>query len=512
MTISLSLKDRLLAAYDIVRGRAPRGMAVTSPFFYGTMNVGGGRKNSTVTAPRRRIEIEKLRRWSETSIPRRFINYYRSQISMLDWWLVPREGVTPTNADERRRRKVERLLEWPNADMNWNTFIEQVIEEMCVVGVAPIEIKTLSQREKSSINDDMSTAPNHMLYPFDGSSLQYVVDWDGSPNSTRYVQVTPDGQMIQFKNSELMPWKYVSRANTPHGLSPMETAYLDIERFLETGAYAARVASNVTPKKALFIKNLTVEQRNELLNWWRTEVEGSASIPIFGGEDAESIELGLVTDQNLFLGFQEFLITVIASAFGIDVMKANILVGINRSTGDTMSQTTDEGAVKPLADMIAQYINQYILPLYDLDDVYEFKFIYTSISDQKALSVVNQVELQDESITINEARLRTGRGPLLHPITKEDIGNVTVSMYRELLKIPEFRLKGWAGLQEALEREREQVKNNTTSVGTSVDDDFGKNSNNTNPDPSQRGGNGVYSAPRPKDRAYNQRDDSALGL
>lgn len=485
-------------------------MAITSPFFYGKMNVSVGKRNATITAPKHRVEIEKLRRWSETSIPRRFINYYRSQISMLDWWLVPRDDVKPNRYHERQRRKVEKLLEWPNPDMNWNTFIEQVIEEMCVVGVAPIEVKTLKRREKA-VFDDESTAPDHMLFPFDGSTLQYVVDWDGSPSSPRYVQVTPDGQMITFTNSELMPWKYVSRANTPHGLSPMETAYLDIQRFLETGEYAGRVASNAAPKKALFIKGLTAEQRDELLRYWRAEVEGSASIPILGGEDAESIELGLVTDQNLFLGFQEFLITVIASAFGIDVMKANILVGINRSTGDTMSQTTDEGAVKPLADTIAQYINQYILPLYDIAEVYEFKFIYTSMSDQKALAVVNQVELQDDSITINEARLRTGRGPLLHPITGEDIGNMTVSMYRALIKIPEFQLKGFAGLEEALKREMNEDQPSSEGPDFS-DEDFGTNSNNTNPDPSQRGGNGVWSAPRPKEKAYNQRSDPALEI
>lgn len=481
-------------------------MAVTSPFFYGAFSHAGQRGN--VTPPRHRMTVEKLRRFSETSIPRRFVNYYRSQISMLDWWLVPREGVKPNRADERRRRQVVKLLEGPNADTNWNTFIEQVIEEMCVVGVAPVEVKTLKRREKANINDDLADAPNHMMYAFDGSSLSYVVDWDGSPSAPRYVQMLPDGKIVPFTNGELIPMRFTSRASTPHGLGPMEVAYHDIEQFLDAGAFAGRTASNAQAKKALFLKGANIDQIEALRKYWRDEIDGSGALPIIGGEDATTLELGLITDQNLFLQWQTFKIAVIASAFGIDAAKANVIAGLNRSTGDKMDDTTDEGAIKPLADTIAQYVNQYILPRYDLSDVYEFRFIYTAISDQKALSVMNQLELQDDSATINEARMLRGRGPLVHPVTGEDIGNVTLSTYRELVKVPEFRVKGFAGLEEALERARTMEDAKTSPGG-----DFGTNSNNTSDDPTKRGGNGVNSAKKPADdKPMNQRNDSALDV
>jgi phage portal protein BeeE len=245
----------LSAAYDIVRGRVPKGMAVTSPFFYGVMNYGGTSGN--VTAQRSRMTVERLRRFSETSIPRRFVNYYRNQLAMLDWWIVPKDSTQPFNQQQAKRvRQISNLLDRPNADMNWNTFVEQIIEEMCVVGVAPVEVKALRQREISDINDSVADAAKHMMYPFDGSSLQYATDWDGSPSTPRYAQALPNGDVVYFTNSELIPLRYTSRTSTPHGLSPMDVAYQDIEQFLEAGTFAGRTASNANPKKALQIKNM----------------------------------------------------------------------------------------------------------------------------------------------------------------------------------------------------------------------------------------------------------------
>jgi hypothetical protein len=103
-----------------------------------------------------------------------------------------------------------------------------------------------------------------------------------------------------------------------------------------------------------------------------------------------------------------------------------------------------------------------------------------------------------------------GRGPLLHPITGEDIGNVSVSYYRELLKIPEFRIRGWKGLEEALKRAQELADAKTAPTNDGGDGstkEFGENENNTSDDPTKRGGNGVYGAPTPKDEPLNRADE-----
>jgi hypothetical protein len=163
--------------------------------------------------------------------------------------------------------------------------------------------------------------------------------------------------------------------------------------------------------------------------------------------------------------------------------------------------------------MIAQYITQYVLPMYGLGDVYEFRFIYTSISDQKSIAVLSQVELQDDSVTIDEARFRQGKLPLLHPVTKEPIGHMTLSAYREALKTPGFLARGMKALEDHAAQLEEQAKlalqpNDAGNSGDGFGN--GENANNTNPDKSQRGGNGVNSAPKPREKAMNQRSDPSM--
>jgi hypothetical protein len=289
----------------------------------------------------------------------------------------------------------------------------------------------------------------------------------------------------------------------------MEVAYIDIEHFLDAGSFAGRTASNANPKKALWIQGLTADQRNDLQTYWRSEVHGSAEMPIIGGDKAESIELGLVSDQALFLGWQTFKINVIAAAFGLVSMKANIIAGVSRSTGDNMSESSDEGAIKPMADSIAGYINQYVLPLYGLGDVAEFRFVYTALSDRKALAVVHQVLLQADVIKINESRAEMGLPPLVHPKTGENIGDYTLTAYRAMFKSPAASVDG---PEAALEEQRQQLADQAKQNDQATGGDFGENSNNTNPDKSQRGGNGVASASKPKEKAYNQRSDSSTEM
>lgn len=447
------------------------------------------------------ISVMQLRRFSESPIPRRLINYLRNQISRLRWRIVPVDGVTLSRADLARLRKLTQMLTTPNPDDGWRAFIGQVIEDMLVIGWGPVEIKALKSRELSQISDGDRDTPAYMLWPFDGSSLMINRDWDGSPLAPRYVQVLPDGKETPFRNSEIVPFKWTPRTNTPFGLAPIEVAMNEIDFLLNANSFAGRTASNANPKKALWIKNLTTEQRRELSEYWRAEVEGSGSIPFLGGEAVQSIELGLITDQNLFLKWQEFLIAIIASAFGIDVQKCNLIVGINRSTGDKLDDVTDEGSILPLADMIEETINTRLLPLFDLHGKAEFRFYPTATSDRKALATYHQVLLQADTITIDEARTELGYDPLVHPETGESIGHYTLSAYRKLFPDAASAVDGpRAALEESREKAEEAMEQAESADESGEKDD-------ADLDPAGGGNNGVWSAKKPKDKPLNRADE-----
>jgi len=494
---TIGILARLSAAYDVVRGRVPFGKAEPKPFWFGAFARNSGNYPSN---QRSRHMVERLRRYSETPIVRRLIGYLRNHISMLRWKITILPDAKPTKAQKRAIKKVEKLLRNPNPDMGFKRFMQEVVEEMCVVGIGPVEIRKLAKREINSINDSTNDAPDHMLWLFDGSSLNFYPEWDGSPTQPRYAQIALDGRIIPFNNSELMPFRYSSRVSTPFGLSPVESAITEIEYLLSAQAFAGRTAGNATPKKALWLKNLTAEQRNELTLYWQSEIEGSASIPFLGGEDVASIELGNQNNQSLFLKWQEFLVAVIANSFGIDVQKVNLIVGINRSTSDKMDDTTDEGAIVPLADLVAETINQYVMRLYGLEDVACFEFIYaTALSDRKALANVHQVQMQAEMITIDEAREEMGMPPLVHPTSGEAIGKFTLTPYRAMFKTPEATVDGpEASIEEGRKKAEEAAKvaEQAKAEGTRPN---GENSNNTSDVKSERGGNGVHGASKMKE-------------
>lgn len=488
-----TLGQRLLAAWDLLRGNYPQQRSVVQPFFYGFGPSQNGSKRSGLPA-QQRITIDKLRAFSATPIVRRLVNYLRFTLTNMRFDIVAIEGETLKKKHETAIKRLKRFLRSPNPDDTWEAWLGKMLEDMLVAGWGISEIV-----EFTAGGDDKP----YLFWPVDGTSVQVDLDWRGEPRKPRYWQTDFRGNDKPFLNSELMVFKYVPRTSTPFGLSPIQVAITEIEYLLDALAFAGRIASNAQPKKMLWLEGLNNDQINQIRLWWRETVEGSGAMPILGGDGkANTLELGLITDQNLFLKWQEFLIAIIADAFGIDVQKVNLIVGINRSTGDKLDDTTDSGAIEPLATMIEQYIDKYILPLFGLADVAQFKFLPTSLGDIRSIAVVNQVELQDDSITINQARKRKGEPPLLHPVTGEDVGEVTLSYYREIVKVPEFRTKGFAGLEEALKRQQETA-DALTEAKTSPQPNDGTNSNNTKSAKSERGGNGVNSAKKPKDKAYN---------
>jgi len=171
----------------------------------------------------------------------------------------------------------------------------------------------------------------------------------------------------------------------------------------------------------------------EVRLYFKDDVEGRNSLPIMGGtKSPTSIDLAQSTDESLFLKFQTHLISLVATSFGIDPQKMGILASMNKSTGDSLDSVTDDGAIRPVAHSIEAAINNYFLRRFGIYDVAEFKFRFTtSQNDVKALSILHQIRLQDDSMTINESRAEMGNAPM--PVDKElgySPGDMTLSEYR----------------------------------------------------------------------------------
>ena len=416
----MTFTQRLRAAADAMLGRIPQQKGYPTPYFWGMFL-----QNQGMPQSKPEMNYQKLRQLSETPVPRRAIRFIKSQVSRLECSVEPKAGVKLTAREKRLIESLNNVFNSPNGSDSWSDLVEKIVEDMLVMGWSTNVIKDWSDEH-----------PEHpfLIFPSDAASFQIYLDWNGSPKHRKYAQFSMHGDWVDFLPDELFVIKYDSRANDPFGLSPMAVCAQETEYLLQAMAYSGSVASQAHPKKLLHLgEDADNEFVKEVRLYWRDEVEGRGTLPILGGTKAPtSIELGADSDESLFLKWQSHLIIIVANAFGIDPQKMGVIAGVNRSTGDSMDSVTDDGAIRPVAHTIEGAINNFFLRRLGIYDVAEFKFRFTtSQQDVKALAVLHQIRLQDDSMTINESRIQMGDPSL--PVDKDlgkSPGDMTLTEYR----------------------------------------------------------------------------------
>src|SRR5277367_376223 len=135
-----------------------------------------------------------LRRFAETPVARRAINMIKDRIVGMRWRIQPRRGRVLEQMPEGARR-IEVLtenFEAPNPDDSFRSLIEQVVEDVIVGGFGAIELDLADGWELGGEGvgtTQLTTRLPLTMWPVDGATIRIMTDWDGRPNSQRYVQV-----------------------------------------------------------------------------------------------------------------------------------------------------------------------------------------------------------------------------------------------------------------------------------------------------------------------------------
>ena len=270
-----------------------------------------------------------LRRFAETPLARKAINTVKDRVAGMRWRIQPRHGrkLEDLAQGEERIAILTSNLELPNPDDSFRSLAEQVLEDVIVGGFGAIEI-------------DANADPSRplTLWPVDGATIRMRADWDGRPDSPRYVQETgrfgAEGQ-ITLRDDELSYIRLNPRTHTPFGLGRLEVAFETIHNFLSAHRYAARTASNSVVQYALWLQGVGAAQHERLIRWWQDEIEGTGKVPILTADNKpEVLRFGSGTDADLRLQWQEFLIVVIADAFDLPPMLLGLQGGRESVDGE----------------------------------------------------------------------------------------------------------------------------------------------------------------------------------
>lgn len=349
-----------------------------------------------------------LRRFAETPVVRRAINVIKDRIAAMDWQVRVRRGNMEAHNDSdivARLAALHRILEEPNEIDSFRTLIEQVIEDALTGGYGSMEMEATGNPERPAV-----------LWPVDGASIRINPHWDGKPDSVRYAQV-PIGQIesggIELRDNQLIYIRMNPRSFTPFGLGPLEVAFETVNQFLSAHRFAGRMAANSIAQYALWLNEATPAQHDRLIRWWQDEVEGTGRVPVLSTQQKpEILRFAQGTDADLRLAWQEFLIRMVANAFGLPPLLLGLETDVNRSTATELADEAFRGAVLPLAQLIAGHITRDLFA--KCIGWREFEFVFNDLSARdEATELAVQVQLlQAGVLTVDEVRAMRGLAPM----------------------------------------------------------------------------------------------------
>ncbi len=363
-----------------------------------------------------------LRRFAETPVVRRAINVIKDRISAMDWQVRVRRGVQEDEVAylAKKVRALRRVLEEPNAVDSFRTLIEQVIEDALTGGYGAIEMEPTGDADRPA-----------MLWPVDGASIRINPRWDGQEDTPRYAQSMPgqlESEAIELRDDQLIYVRMNPRSFTPFGLGPLEVAFETVNQFLSSHRYASKLAANTVAQYALWLNEATPAQHDRLIRWWQDEIEGTGRVPLLSTEQKpEVLRFAAGTDADLRLAWQEFLIRMVANAFGLPPLLLGLESDVNRSTAEELTDEAFRGAISPLAHLLAGHFTRDLFTKCIGWREFEFVFNDLDAKDEETELAVQVQLLQAGVLTINEVRAMRGLGPLAADGTAQTPGGAELA-------------------------------------------------------------------------------------
>ncbi len=348
-----------------------------------------------------------LRRFAETPVVRRAINVIKDRIAAMDWQVRVRRGVTPADVAEAAKKltALRRMLEEPNAVDSFRTLMEQVIEDALTGGYGAIEMEPTGDAERPA-----------MLWAVDGASIRINARWDGQAETPRYAQALPgqlESSAVDLRDDQLMYVRMNPRSFTPFGLGPLEVAFETVNQFLCAHRFAGKLAANSVAQYALWLNEASPAQHDRLIRWWQDEIEGTGRVPLISTEQKpEVLRFAQGTDADLRLAWQEFLIRMVANAFGLPPLLLGLEGDVNRSTASELADEAFRGAILPLAQLLAGHLTRDLFG--KCVGWREFEFVFNDLNarDEETELAVQVQLLQAGVLTVNEVRAMRGLSPL----------------------------------------------------------------------------------------------------
>jgi HK97 family phage portal protein len=348
-----------------------------------------------------------LRKFAETPVVRRAINVIKDRVAAMDWQIRLRRHVNAEEVENlpEKLKALRIALEEPNDSDSFRTLIEQAIEDALTGGFGAIEMEASGDAWRPA-----------RMWAVDGASIRINAKWSGDPEDPRYAQVVLgqlESNAVQLLDDQLMYIRMNPRSFTPFGLGPLEVAFESINQLLSAQRFAGKLASNAIAQYAIWLNGATPEQHDRMIRWWQDEVEGTGRVPFLSADQKpEVLRFAQGTDADMRIAWQEFLIRMVADAFGLPPLLLGLESDVNQSTASELADEAFRGAISPLAMLLAGHITRDLFGKCIGWNEFEFVFNELSARDEETELDVQVKLLQAGVLTVNEVRAMRGLGAL----------------------------------------------------------------------------------------------------
>lgn len=360
--------------------------------------------NGRVAVPNSRI----YRHWSRVSEwVRGGINIRRAQVSSADWDIVPFDQTRPYS--KRQQQRLRELIRTPNpANDSFRTFIEPIIEDIIVLDAGCVE-------KVRSLDGEIRE-----LWPVDGATIRVSAAWDGDPTERRYFwyPIGSTDAAASWKNSDFIYMMANRRNDSPVGYPPLETLRLTIEAELDAHEYNRRQVRGAAPDGVFDLgEGMTRDQVLSFRSFFESEVAGRGAIGFIGGsKNAKWIDVRKSNRDQQFLEWQIYLVRKIAVVLGLTPQDLGVTYDVNKSTGETQLQISEDRGLRPLMSLVQEYVTEEIVwdsgfggPANNL----AFRFTALNLRESTAKAAINEKALAGIPWRfLNEARVEEGREPI----------------------------------------------------------------------------------------------------
>ncbi|MBP9781699.1 phage portal protein, partial [Candidatus Woesebacteria bacterium] len=366
--------------------------------------------NNPDVRPGLEVSLSYLRRLSIVyPIARACINRRIRQITQLGWHVTTIDDLKDEKGHEA---EIKLVSEWLKKPMGHKTRLREMLTIM-VDDVLSVDAVCFEIQRK--VNSEFM-----YLIPVDPTTVALRLTETGGtpePPEPAYAQIINGIQNAEFTTDEMIYEAMNNRSYSPYGLAPLESLLLQVEAALRGMLYNLNYFKENNVPEGFIALPEEVAANPAQVEEWQSWFDS-----IFAGDMRMIHRLKILPGGAVYtpakkpedMSFEKFelwLLQQTCAVFDVPPQDIGITYQVNKATGETQTQLSNERGLYPLANFIKEI----------LDDVVQGEMGFTSLQlkpqnldpvDLKEEAEVARTEIEMGALSVDEYRTDHGREPI----------------------------------------------------------------------------------------------------